>query len=437
MKQFFSFLILSILYFNAAAQSNFKSGYIVTNAGDSIKGYIDYREWNRNPKSIDFKVSNESSVTQYTPSSIKQFSVIGFEHYNSFKGKITMGMVELSNLSIGIDSSYVIDTIFLKTLAKGNHLTLYSYTDSRKSRLFVADGDIEPIELQRYVFLDLKQANREVELNNYRQQLIKFALKYHPGNIDLINEIQRLSYHFKSVQKVVELIDSTSTIPSKFNKNGNNNVVRFFVGASVNATRLAFSSDIKAMGQEKNIFQSNTSYWSAMPVIAGGVDVYFNKNVKKLLLRTELSLSLNRHNAIFKQNTKNGLIPVPREDIFSFNQLSISVNPQLLYNVINREKTKLYVSGGVQLNVAYYTNQFYTINWFYNDHYLGDVIGTSKTKLTTESLLFNATAKTGIIFLKKFDLFAAYSSPVIIVNDYQYTANLSSYKIGINYLFGQ
>jgi len=31
------------------AQSNFKSGYIVMPKGDTVKGYIDYREWDNNP----------------------------------------------------------------------------------------------------------------------------------------------------------------------------------------------------------------------------------------------------------------------------------------------------------------------------------------------------------------------------------------------------
>jgi hypothetical protein len=42
---------------------------------DSLKGFIDYQNWAKNPKSISFKVSENASPTEYNPLEINGFIV--------------------------------------------------------------------------------------------------------------------------------------------------------------------------------------------------------------------------------------------------------------------------------------------------------------------------------------------------------------------------
>lgn len=430
-------LALIFAFFNANAQRNFKSGYIVSLAGDTTRGAIDYKDWNRNPGEILFKNGEQTVVHNVT--TITDFAVDGFEHYKRYIGKISMGSIELSDLSVGIDSSYVTDTVFLKTIKSGNKIKLYQYVDNKKERLFISDAGALPVELERYVFIDVNRTQQEVQLNRYRQQLYALSNKYQPTNVKLFDRIQRLDYNASEVGKLVAQIDPSSTKEALRRENNNIKPVRFFAGVAMNVTSLTFETGEPKPygGDEISIYQTNKAYYSSMPMLQGGVDVFFNKNVQKFILRTELSLSYNKHNAVLRQTTKPGLIPVPREDIYSFNQFLVSLNPQLLYNFFNAERIKIYLAGGLQMNYAKYSNDLYTKNWYYNDTYDGNVIGTTKTALITNSLLMNATAKAGVTVANKLDIFVGYASSVNIANDTKFSTHLTFYRLGVSYLLGK
>jgi hypothetical protein len=73
------------------AQSNYHDGYVLKNNGDTIKGYIDYREWMISPKSIDFKINKKDKQRlQFDPTTIKRFQINGLETYVSYVGKISI-----------------------------------------------------------------------------------------------------------------------------------------------------------------------------------------------------------------------------------------------------------------------------------------------------------------------------------------------------------
>jgi hypothetical protein len=57
----FSTLLISILFvcIGAIAQKNYTLAYIVKNNNDTINGFIDYREWYKNPESILFTQSKK------------------------------------------------------------------------------------------------------------------------------------------------------------------------------------------------------------------------------------------------------------------------------------------------------------------------------------------------------------------------------------------
>ena len=49
-------LLLVIIPEFVFSQSNYYEGYVVKNNGDTLKGYIDYRNWEYSPVSFNFKV---------------------------------------------------------------------------------------------------------------------------------------------------------------------------------------------------------------------------------------------------------------------------------------------------------------------------------------------------------------------------------------------
>lgn len=61
MQQTFTLLLIFIfLPFLLIAQANYKKGFVVTSQGDMLRGFIDYREWVRNPEEVKFKSNRET-----------------------------------------------------------------------------------------------------------------------------------------------------------------------------------------------------------------------------------------------------------------------------------------------------------------------------------------------------------------------------------------
>src|ERR1700690_177057 len=94
------FLILNCLViFHAEAQSNFQKGLVVMNNSDTLRGYIDQKEWTRNPSTVSFqKASDDHSPKVFTIKDILYFQVDGRESYQRFIGTISMDKVSLDNL---------------------------------------------------------------------------------------------------------------------------------------------------------------------------------------------------------------------------------------------------------------------------------------------------------------------------------------------------
>lgn len=99
MKRFFLFLLMAIPAIGIA-QSNFQKGYLVTNGGDTLKGYIDYREGLKTPTSFVFKSElNSSALKTYTLKDCIVWHIDDMASYQRFLVDISLGSVEISKIS--------------------------------------------------------------------------------------------------------------------------------------------------------------------------------------------------------------------------------------------------------------------------------------------------------------------------------------------------
>src|ERR1700733_8169701 len=132
MKQFKKLLLpLFLLPLFSFAQSNYKSGYVVTLKGDTLHGLIDYKEWDKNPLSFSFRNNlAESKAENFTTKNASEFAVNGAEYFKRFTVHISQDQVELSNVGQGADTSYITGTVFLRVLTSGKNVSLFSYTDA-------------------------------------------------------------------------------------------------------------------------------------------------------------------------------------------------------------------------------------------------------------------------------------------------------------------
>jgi hypothetical protein len=169
--------LLNICPFLLFAQSNYKPGYAVGLNGDTLKGYIDYKEWEKNPENITFKKLLIDPAKTFNASNINAFGVNGFEYFRSCTVNISQDQVEISNIKQGADTSFVIGRVFLRLLTQGVKITLLSYTDRIKARYYFFDNKNKtPQELVYRVFYSLENSALIETQNKFRVQLSYLAI---------------------------------------------------------------------------------------------------------------------------------------------------------------------------------------------------------------------------------------------------------------------
>ncbi len=102
----------------ASAQANYIQGSIVPFGQDTIKGLIDYQNWEKNPRVIRFKQNANAETVKYTPSQIKFFSAGGDRYYGKVV-TVDKSPHKLQNLTYSTKAKNVVDTVFLQLLVDG------------------------------------------------------------------------------------------------------------------------------------------------------------------------------------------------------------------------------------------------------------------------------------------------------------------------------
>jgi hypothetical protein len=385
MKQLYIlFLFLVAIQLNARAQRNFKPGYVVTLNGDTTKGFIDYKEWSENPESISFKTEEEAAIQLFSVSNATAFGVNQFEDYRRYIGPISRNITETRQLINSRDTSVKKDTVFFKMITTGKYITLFMYTDYLKERLFVSEGNSTPFELKYYRYFDSRNSKITTE-KTYGQQLQRLVASYRPNDIALIQKVQATAYQLKEIEKIANAINGIDYLSAK--AKSSSPPTQFFIGMAANATHITYKSD------NSNI-SSNTS---VLPQLNAGINVFFNKNVRKVLLRTELSLSGSKADAsVGPSSSIYGNMASQR---LTFNQFTVSVSPQFIFNIYNTDEFKGFLGFGLA----------YTFNKYSNAKYYLDKIevATPNFSATYMALIFKAG-----VTVKRFELYTGYSRPL-------------------------
>jgi hypothetical protein len=423
MKYLYKFLILLIFFPSLSyAQSNFKPGYIVTLSGDTVRGFIDYKEWDQNPIKISFR--NDIGTTQkkqYTVNNISSFEISGFENYRRTVTWISLDHTELSQLTHSIDSIKIKDTVFLRTIYRGNAVSLYSYKDQLKERFFVAEKGSEPVELIYHRYLDPNPDHQSNILtqNGYKIQLYKLAIKYTPQFAPITGQIQRIDYTTHDLIKIVAEINGADN--NSKNVYDNRAGVRFFAGVALSNQETGFNGDIAFNGERFSSF---------FPKVDVGLNLYLNKNVGDWIFKTDLSFTGNQA----KAHTLTPEDGYSEDADLKFNQYIVSINPQLLYNFYNTKNIKIYLALGAAINYSTYSNKQYAVEDVYDGTTTDPV---QRNFPDVQSLFFSLTTKVGLILNNQLDIYAGFNPSTSLNDDTGYSMGLSSYQVGINYLFGK
>lgn len=270
----FVFLIalITLTVIDANAQRNFKPGYVVSIKGDTTKGWIDYRDWSLNPKQIAFKTQENGSVDLYSAKTLAAFGISEYDSYKRYAGPVSLASVNITKLINNKDTRVKQDTVFLRLITAGKHLSLLEYTDEVKQRFFIAEGAAAPVELNFYKYFNQKNDGIITD-NAYKQQLQRLVANYEPGNQKLITQIQKTEYIPADMEKAVMAINGTES-----NKAASRSELVLFGGLAANATHTTI----------RGAARSSTSN---LPQLNAGLNFVLNKNVRAFIVRAELNVT--------------------------------------------------------------------------------------------------------------------------------------------------
>ncbi|SHF78056.1 outer membrane beta-barrel protein [Pedobacter caeni] len=409
MKQFLVGLFLAIPMMSIA-QSNFHKGYLITNANDTLKGYIDYKEGSSNSDSFIFKSDLSAKPQSYNLTNCAAYGIDGLVAYQRFLVNISLGSEDLGKLSDVIDRSSRRDTVFLEVLQVGPKVSLYIYRDRIKKRYYILDrDDQEPSELLRHLYNNPNNPGSAITNVEYARQLIPVLKKYDQWTETSEYKLRGLGYNSAELLKIVARINNQQVEKSGTPK------LRFFVGAGINL------SDTRFKGKNKLASKTATSKTSVDPMISGGVDFFANPSIRRLLFRIELTLA-------------SGKSEVTSEDAgSSFDLIALTINPQIIYNFYNAENFKFFMGAGPEMTYSKYSNQkAYLL--------VRNVIPEGRreeVKLDLRSFYATFQATAGVVLNKRLELSIGYSLPSSLTNYAYYGLERTKFRAGINYLFGK
>lgn len=423
MKYCFTILFFVLVLFAPAhlvAQSNFKKGLVVTSAGDTLKGYIDYQEWLKNPKSISFKPDLSQKAGQaFTPVNSSYFELENLAAYQTYQGMASADRTDFNNIPKTIDTSKVFVQAFLKVLSKGEHVTLFMLSDEIKVRFFLKENkenNMQELGFRRYV--DPERDDKIRASKNYMGQLWLIASNYQVASPGLKRQIELATYTSTDLTKIVEIINKSDKSAIQ-NKAAVQNY-RLFAGAGLN------QSTTRMVGKHELAHPEAVNQTSVFPKIIVGADMFLNPQVRRVVLRSEFSLT-KTHQKISRQYDNVSETQEFKQNIFTF-------FPQVLYNLYNRENARFFIGSGLSASIVSYPLNYYLRATSYINGATYRLEGENHYLL--EKFWYLVPVKAGLT-LRRLEVAAIYFPPVAITKYHNFVLETKSVHLQMNYLLNK
>ena len=425
MKNFLAVLALGLLPFISFSQSNFQPGYIVTNQGDTLKGYIDYRERSVNPVKVVFKPQLDGNSQVFTINDCTAYGVNKLETFQRFVVNISLSSENSTNLFHGLDTSVRRDTVFLKVLQSGENVILYAYQDPLKKRFYILDRHHKtPEELKRNIYI--RDGNRPIVVtdNQFVRQLQNIKRRNNTNKAIDERKWIDIRYLEGDLTKVAAEINEQEIVKAKLA------ATRFFIGTGLNISKAKYSGE-NALAGDGAVNKS-----SYLPFLTVGIDLFANPAVKKIIYRAELSFLMGKYEMFNSFNVGSGTKVKSIKAEHVFNQYTAQLTPQVIFNLYNTNKLKFFTSAGLSLNLSNYDKNTGKNIPIINDQGQTIIINEEDH---LELIKFNYSARfnTGLVFNNRLELSAGYHAPSAVTQYGSYNIVVQRLTFGVNFLINK
>ncbi|HUW06738.1 MAG TPA: hypothetical protein VMW01_10810 [Williamwhitmania sp.] len=286
------------LFQNIYSQENYTAGYIVSNKNDTLHGFIDYRNWEKNPHHIYFKEKLTDEKVEFLPTEIRSFSV---------SDEVYVGAIVNSEISPFLpykidnrsDLKFEVDTTFLQTII-GGIKSLYLYkNNSGKTQFYIKVGPTYELLIYKMYQEKYYHARLAYTYTMVNQQYLSQLASY-LGNCPLVSEmIKNTTYSRKDIENLFFIYYKCEDAKIEFQKKPDNGSMKVGIIAGISITSLKFRSEYSSPYAPPLY----TNFKNSVNV-SGGVsfDFVLARNLKKWSWCNELLYSSYKFNDHFNEN---------------------------------------------------------------------------------------------------------------------------------------
>ena len=338
MKNIFATLLALLLFQNVFSQENYLAGYIVQLNGDTTKGFIDYRNWNRNPDNIFFKQQLSGSITNYTPLTIKEFHVAD-EIYKSAIIQTEVSSYSLNKLKYDTKLNFKTDTTFLQTMIQGEKSLYYYMNDFEKEQFYIkSDTGYDLLIYKKYLKADLGRP-MIIENNKYLGQLSLYLMNC----ASIRSKLESVEYSKKSLESAFVSYYDCVKSNINFQKETEKSITETGVLAGSSITKLNFES-ASFSGLVNAKFKPTVSFSAGLFLNAAYPRIFGRFSLINDLVFTSYKVKASFYDRYLNENE------------FVSNEIKLEYVYLILNNQIRFRypigKTLIFVSGGVSNGFA-------------------------------------------------------------------------------------
>jgi hypothetical protein len=362
-KQLFYISLSFLLTGFANAQVNFKDGLVVLKNGDTIKGQIDYRNWEVNPTKVRFK--NSLSDSLYSAQQLLSFEITGEDKYQSALISKDMRPIDITGINImGDDEMLVTDTAFLRVVVMGGNVSLFELIDHKRHFYIQENFNSKPEELiyKKYMNEDKTHISEKAI---FRNQLNRLANSYKVAGLD--SKIERCGYTLKELRAIIRVINGEDINSATETEKKKKEPLQVMIGGGAQYYSFSFGGNNDKYTRFQ--FQNEIA-----PVVSAALDVFGGRNAQKLAIRFQLSYTQMKYDGTYEATTTL----LRRTQKFSYQIKQNNITPQVavLYHFVNQKKFRLY--GGISMAFtfsSYPTNVYneYTVETGRNETIYNDL----------------------------------------------------------------
>lgn len=402
------------------AQNKQHSGAIISVKGDTLKGFITYRDSRVNPESVYFsETGNDKNVKKLVPSNIKGFIIEDEPYpYITYAGDVSINPLEISKLPYYNDRNYSKsilkkDTVFLRQIVKGK-ISLYEYEDF-KFHYFLQNDNDSIFELLNKFYM--VSAPQEYKVNNklYLGQIDSFL---RVNKIPVPEKLRTVEYNkYDFIKLVMKLNGQSSESTGIIEFKSRDRKGRIGIGGGISALKYHFTSDLTPDRdyRGKSFNPSINFYYDYKGLI----------NLNRFFGRVDIQWQ--KLNCI-AQDTKN-------DKIRYTNQLvNLVFTPSINYSIVQRQIIEVYIGAGLGININLKNEG---APWVMPDPtFYPNYIDYYNEPHKVRKVWDNPNLHAGIILSRKLDLNVSYdflSAPGGL-SDYS-GSNITLFSLRANYLF--